>query len=194
MTKSSFRITMALTVSLAFLPLCVPQDGQAAGPHPQPPTVETAAVYPDAPSVLRIAVTTDTPGNGNGNDNSNDNNATAVRSGEAAPATTGGLGRTVDAPYVIQMGAMFASSIVAVEKTNTCIQQHTCSFVPVAFRSRGALYGAGIPIELGISYLSYKLKQHGHRWWFVPALAITGGNSYVAYRAATEPSPVENPQ
>lgn len=192
MSNLSFRISLALTASLAFLPLCVAQDGQAAGPHPQPPTVVAAAVFPDAPSVLRIAVTAYTPGNNN--DNGNDNNATAVRSGEAAPASSDGFGRTVDAPYLIQMGAMFASSIVAVEKTNTCLQQHTCSFVPVAFRSRGALYGTGIPIELGISYLSYKLKQHGHRWWFAPALAITGANSYVAYRAATEPSPVENPQ
>jgi hypothetical protein len=193
MSNLSSRISLALTVSLAFVPLCVAQDGQAAGPHPQPPAVETAALYPDAPSVLMAAVA-DTSGNNNGNGNNNDNNATTVRSGEAAPASSDGFSRTVDAPYVIQMGAMFASSIVAVEKTNTCLQQHTCSFVPVAFRSRGALYGTGIPIELGIAYLSYKLKQHGHRWWFAPALAITGANSYVAYRAATEPSPVENPQ
>jgi hypothetical protein len=192
MSNLSFRISLALTASFAFLPLCVAQDGQAAGPHPQPPTVVAAAIFPDAPSVLKMAPAANTPGEGNSNDD--ENNATAVRSGGPAAASSDGFGRTIDAPYVIQMGAMFASSIVAVEKTNTCIQQHTCSFVPVAFRSRGALYGAGIPIELGISYLSYKLKQHGHRWWFVPALAITGGNSYVAYRAATEPSPVENPQ
>jgi hypothetical protein len=187
MTKLSFRISVALTASLAFAPPCFAQDGRAADSHAQLPIVEAAALYPDAPSAMRM-VAADTQ------DNSNGNNATAIRSGEAAPATTDGLGRTFDAPYVIQMGAMFASSIVTVEKTNTCIQQHTCSFVPVAFRSRGALYGAGIPIELGIAYVSYKLKQHGHRWWFAPALAVTGANSYVAYRAATEPSPVEAPQ
>jgi hypothetical protein len=187
MSKLSFRISVALTASLAFVPPCFAQDGKAVGTHAQPPRVEADALYPDAPSALRMAAA-DTQ------DNSNSNNAIAVRSGEAAPATTGGVGRTLDAPYVIQMGAMFASSIVIVEKTNTCIQQHTCSFVPVAFRSRGALYGAGIPVELGIAFVSYKLKQHGHRWWFAPALAVTGANSYVAYRAATEPAPVENPQ
>ncbi|MGA9353196.1 MAG: hypothetical protein WBV46_05855 [Terriglobales bacterium] len=186
MNKLSFHISVALTASLAFAPPCFAQDS-AARPHAQRPTVEAAAFYPDAPSALRMAAA-DTQ------DNGGSNNATALRPGEAAPATTDGLGRTFDAPYAIQMGAMFASSIVAVEKTNTCIQQHTCSFVPVAFRSRGALYGAGIPIELGIAYVSYKLKQHGHRWWFVPAFAVTGANSYVAYRAATEPAPVENPQ
>ena len=114
--------------------------------------------------------------------------AVAPAPAKAAPAAKGGLNRAIDGKYVVVMSAMFAASIVNVEKTNTCLEQHTCAFVPEAFRSRGALYGAGIPAEVGIAYLGYKLKEHRHRWWLLPAMVVTGGNSFVAYHSATENS------
>jgi hypothetical protein len=83
---------------------------------------------------------------------------------------------------------MFAASIANVEKTNACLQQHTCSFVSSPFRSRAALYGAGIPAEVGVAYVGYRLKEHRRRWWFVPAAAVTAANAYVAYHSANEPS------
>ena len=131
--------------------------------------------YPDAPSALKPPGAPGAPEMG------------AEQAGfrAPAPAATGGLSRAIDGKYMVAMSAMFASSIVNVEETNSCLEQHTCSFVPVAFRSRWALYGAGIPAELGFAYLSYKLKEHRHRWWFVPAMVVTGGNSYVAYHSAT---------
>ena len=184
MNKVCPQISLAVAVLLVSsqLGFAVPQNGPAtnglatnglatgAGAESSP--VPPASSYPDAPSTVKP------PG-------APDNGAEHAGFRAPAPAATGGLSRAIDGKYMVVMGAMFASSIVNVEKTNTCLEQHTCSFVPVAFRSRGALYGAGIPAELGVAYLSYKLKEHRHRWWFVPAMIVTGGNSFVAYHSAT---------
>ena len=153
-------------------------NGLATGTEAESPPAPAASSYPDAPSAVKPAGAPDVPEMG------------AEQAGfrAPAPAATGGLSRAIDGKYMVAMSAMFASSIVNVEKTNSCLEQHTCSFVPVAFRSRGALYGAGIPAEIGVAYLSYKLKEHRHRWWFVPAMVVTGGNSFVAYHSATENS------
>ena len=191
MNKACLRISLAVAGLLASsqLGFAGPQNGLAtnglamsrlatddpgatsAGAESSP--APAASSYPDAPSAIK------TPG-------TPDNGAERAAFRAPTPAARGGLNRAIDAKYMAVMSTMFAASIVNVEKTNTCLEQHTCAFVPVAFRSRGALYGAGIPAELGIAYLSYKLKEHRHRWWFVPAMVVTGGNSFVAYHSATE--------
>ncbi len=144
--------------------------GLATSAEAESSPAPAASSYPDAPSAVKP------PG---------EMGAEQAGFRAPAPAATGGLSRAIDGKYMIAMSAMFASSIANVEETNSCLEQHTCSFVPVAFRSRWALYGAGIPAELGFAYLSYKLKEHRHRWWFVPAMVVTGANSYVAYHSAT---------
>jgi len=187
MNKACLRISLAIAGLLASsqLGFAGPQNGlaanslamsgptAAAGAESSP--APAASSYPDAPSAVN---TTGAP----------DSGAEQAAFRAPTPAATGGLNRAIDAEYIAVMITMFVASIVNVEKTNTCLEQHTCSFVPVAFRSRGALYGTGIPAELGIAYLSYKLKEHRHRWWFVPAMVMTGGNSFVAYHSATENS------
>ncbi|MGD0600545.1 MAG: hypothetical protein ABR988_12015 [Terriglobales bacterium] len=185
MNKVCLEITLAVAVLLASsrLGFALPQNGLATnglamGAGAESPPAPATSSYPDAPSAVKPAGAPGVPEMG------------AEQAGfrAPAPAATGGLSRAIDGKYMVAMSAMFASSIVNVEETNSCLEQHTCSFVPMAFRSRGALYGAGIPAELGVAYLSYKLKEHRHRWWFVPAMVVTGGNSFVAYHSATENS------
>jgi hypothetical protein len=182
MNQTCLRISLAVLVLLASSQLgsAMPQNslamnGPATAAARESSPAPAASSYPDAPSALT------TPGVA-------ETGAEQPRLREAAPAAKGGLNRAIDGKYVVVMSAMFAASIVNVEKTNTCLEQHTCAFVPEAFRSRGALYGAGIPAEVGIAYLGYKLKEHRHRWWLLPAMVVTGGNSFVAYHSATENS------
>ena len=150
-------------------------NGPATSAGAESPPAPAASGYPDAPSAVKPPGAPGVPEIG------------AEQAGfrAPAPAATGGLSRAIDGKYMVAMSAMFASSVVNVEETNSCLELHTCSFVPVAFRSRWVLYGAGIPAELGFAYLSYKLKEHRHRWWFVPAMVVTGANAYVAYHSAT---------
>lgn len=177
MNPKCLRIILAATVLLLCgqLGFAVPQSGLAASAAAQPSPPPASSSYPDAPSAIKPS---GAPGDG----------AEKARFRGPAPAATGGLNRLVDGKYVVVTSTMFAASIVNVEKTTTCLQQHTCSFVPAAFRSRAALYGAGILAEVGVAYVGYRLKEHRRRWWFVPAAAVTAANAYVAYHSAHEPS------
>jgi hypothetical protein len=172
MKKPFLRISLAVVTLFACNELCfAAPPADLASISGAEPSIDSAASYPDAPSAVEKP-------------SSPDDGSQQVHSRMTEPAMKNNEFRTADSNYVGVMGMMFASSIVAVEMTHRCIEAHTCSFVPVPLRSRGALYGIGIPAEAGVAYLSYKLKQHGHRWWFVPALAVTAANTYVAYHSS----------
>jgi hypothetical protein len=111
----------------------------------------------------------------------------------APPAAMGGpLGadRSVaDRNYLLLTGGMFGASIANAELTIRCLKQGTCAYVPSSYRSRTALYGIGIPADLGISYLTYYMKKKHSRIWYVPAALVTVANVYVgvhAYRRTQE--------
>jgi hypothetical protein len=103
----------------------------------------------------------------------------------APPAATGsllgGYDRDVaDRRYWTVTGTMFAASVVQAELAQRCLSEHTCSWVPDVLRSRKAMYGIGIPADLAISYLTYRLKRKHSEFWFVPAALVTGTNLFVA--------------
>jgi hypothetical protein len=111
----------------------------------------------------------------------------------APPAAMGGpLGpdrSVMDRNYLAFTGAMFAASVFDAELTMRCTEQKTCSYVPSSLRSRTALYGIGIPADLGISYLTYLMKKKHSRIWYVPSALVTVANIYVgvhAYRRTQE--------
>ncbi len=109
------------------------------------------------------------------------------RDGAPPPATSGFLYvdfKVANWPYRTLTGAMIASSLTSVDLTQRCLHAGACSFVPEVFRSRAAMYGAGLPAAAGVSYLSYYLKRKGYRWWFVPAALVTAGNVVVSTHAA----------
>ena len=89
-----------------------------------------------------------------------------------------------DRQFLLVNGLMFASSIANVELTTRCVNGGACSALPGPLRSRGALYGMGLPIDLGVTVLGYRLKRSGNRWWFVPAAAVTVGNVVYGIHAA----------
>jgi hypothetical protein len=105
----------------------------------------------------------------------------------APPAAMGGpLGvdrGVADWKYLSLTGAMFSASVVNVELTIRCLDQGTCSYVPPSLRSRAALYGIGIPADLGVSYLTYYMKRKRSSIWYVPAALVTAANVYVGLHA-----------
>jgi hypothetical protein len=106
----------------------------------------------------------------------------------APPAALGGplgVDRTVaDRNYLVLTGGMFGASIANAELTIRCLQQHpSCNDVPRSLQSRAAIYGIGIPADLGVAYLTYCLKRKHNHIWYVPAAAVTGANLFFAYRA-----------
>lgn len=84
--------------------------------------------------------------------------------------------------YWVVTGALFAASAANAEMLARC---PNCTFVPTSLHRRGFTYGAGLPVDVAVSYVSYKLEKHGHRWWFAPAVALTVANAYLSYHWAS---------
>jgi hypothetical protein len=105
----------------------------------------------------------------------------------APPAATGGpLGvdrGVADRNYLLFTGAMFSASIFDAELTMRCTEQKTCVYLPNSLRSRTALYGIGIPADLGISYFTYYMKKKHSRIWYLPDALVTVANFYVGVHA-----------
>jgi hypothetical protein len=134
---------------------------------------------PDAPSSTKPDASTADP-----------SAAPAVkRESQGAPvAAQGGplwVDRTVaDRTYLALTGGMFGASVANAELTINCLGRHpSCNDVPPSLKSRAAIYGIGIPADLGVAYLTYCLKRKHNHIWFVPAAAVTGANLFFAYRA-----------
>ena len=52
-----------------------------------------------------------------------------------------------------------------------------------SLRSRKAMYGIGIPADIGIMYLTYHMKKKHSSLWYLPSALVTGANLYVAMHA-----------
>jgi hypothetical protein len=81
-----------------------------------------------------------------------------------------------DKYFMLVNGLMFSSSITNVELTRNCLIDRACSAIPSPLRSRGALYSIGLTADVAVGMLGYRLKNSEHRWWWVPAAAVTAGN------------------
>ena len=151
--------------------LAAGESAHAASPY-------CRATLPDAPSAVRSEQNPPSP----------PASRRLSRSTGAAPAATGSIlyvdSKVADWSYWTVNGAMLSSSLISVHLTQECLHSGACSFVPNAFHSRAAMYGAGLPAAAGVSYFSYYLKRKGYRWWFVPAAVVTAGNIAVSTHAA----------
>ena len=105
----------------------------------------------------------------------------------APPAALGGAleidNRTADKKFWGFTTAMFGASIADAELTQRCQAIGTCSYVPTSLRSRKAMYGIGIPADIGIMYLTYHMKKKHSSLWYLPSALVTGANLYVAMHA-----------
>jgi hypothetical protein len=76
--------------------------------------------------------------------------------------------------------AMFGASIANAELTQRCEEEKRCSFLPPVLSNRTGKYGIGIPSDLALAYIGYKLKKRNHKWiWVVPEALSTSVNLYV---------------
>jgi hypothetical protein len=141
--------------------------------------VSNEAELPDAPSATRPDTSSGEPA------------ASPVVKREshgAPPAAMGGpLGvdrGVADRKYLAVTGAMFSASIANAELTLNCLKQHPfCNDVPASLKSRVALYGIGIPADLGVAYLTYYMKRKHSHIWYVPGVAVTAANIFFGVRA-----------
>jgi hypothetical protein len=91
--------------------------------------------------------------------------------------------RAIGPTFLVANGALFGSTIANAAEIGNC-RPSACQAVPQAIRSRGTLYAIGIPASLGVTYISYRLKRSGTRWWIAPVALFTAGNIIYAAHAA----------
>ncbi len=144
-------------------------DGRTAGP----PVSAAANGLPDAPSI------------GRGSDRSS-STTTLSDSGISEPtvATPPTAKRVATGSYWATTAAVFGSNIAAIELLQSCLAAGECQSIPGPMRSRGAMYGVGLPVAAGVSYLDYYLKKKEKRWWFVPAVAATAFDLFFVVHGA----------
>lgn len=126
---------------------------QTSAPPITSATAEDHSVFPEAPSATW--------------------KSTSPPPAAKAPVVDSGV---LDTSFVAVNELMFSSSIANVELTTRCMNSGACADVPGPFRSRGALYGIGLPLEFGVALLEHRLRRSGHHWWSVPAAIVTTGN------------------
>ena len=133
---------------------------------------------PEAPSATRPDMSTADPAV----------SPAVKRESHGAPAAAMGgpfgVDRTVaDRNYSAVTAAMFGASIANAELTMHCLGQHSsCNDVPNLLSRRVALYGIGIPADLGVAYLTYYMKRRHSRIWYVPAACVTAANIFLGVR------------
>ena len=100
----------------------------------------------------------------------------------SAPARIAAATRPIPRMYLAVTGAMFAASVANAETLVHCVN---CTFLPDSVHRRGVTYGLGLSLDAVVSYVSYKLAQKGHRWWYLPEAAVAVANGYLSYHWAS---------
>jgi hypothetical protein len=108
----------------------------------------------------------------------------ATPSGRSGSSRATGTGSGAQVGFWSLQGLMFASAIAAAETTHNCIQAGSCTAIPVQFRTRTAMYNAGLPVAAGIAILSYEMKKHGNRWWYLPSVVVVAADGLLAVHSA----------
>ena len=149
---------------------------------------EPAATMPDAPSAIKADVASSVATRAEDAQQAAPTlpdapSATPAKPTEpASAAPKAAVERKVaDLSYWAVNGVLFSSSIAYSE---TLVRCTNCTFLSDQMHRRGVSYGAGFAVDAGAAYLGYYLKKNGHRWWFVPAAALTAANAFLAYHWA----------
>ncbi len=69
--------------------------------------------------------------------------------------------------------ATIATTVADVELTQHCIRARACrEGNPLLPTDRKKVYAIQIPLSVGLSYLGYRLRKDGFRYWWVPQVAL----------------------
>jgi hypothetical protein len=89
-----------------------------------------------------------------------------------------------DRHFTIATLALIGSSVFNAEMILRC-EPKACLAVPAVLRSRGVIYSIAIPADLGVAYISSRLRGTRYdRMWYVPILVGTVGNVVYGAHAA----------
>ena len=92
--------------------------------------------------------------------------------------------RVWDKQFTAYTAALWAATVLDVETTRSALDNCVgCQEGNPMFGddpSRGRIYAVMAPINVGVMWLSYRMKKRGSKWWMMPMLAPTTGHGIAA--------------
>jgi hypothetical protein len=86
--------------------------------------------------------------------------------------------KVVDKKFMVLAGIATGLTIADFEMTQSCMARHLCVETdPLMPTSRAGMYASSAPVNAGLTYLSYRLKARGKRYWWVPMAAIVASHA-----------------
>ena len=71
-----------------------------------------------------------------------------------------------------------ALTVADVELSQACLQRGTCTEAnPLLPSSRRAAYGIQVPVTAAAILLSYRMKKHHHKGWWLPQFGLVVGHA-----------------
>lgn len=86
--------------------------------------------------------------------------------------------KVVDKKFLALTGIATALTVMDFEMTQHCLGHHTCAESdPLMPTSRAGMYASSAPVNAALYYWSYKLKQKGKAYWWVPTAAAIASHA-----------------
>ncbi len=86
--------------------------------------------------------------------------------------------KVVDKKFLAVTGIATALTVMDFEMTQHCLGNHTCrESDPLMPTSRAGMYASSAPVNAALYYWSYKLKQRGKSYWWVPTAAAIASHA-----------------
>lgn len=85
--------------------------------------------------------------------------------------------RVIDVPYLAWNAVSFGSAMADVALTQRCIKMDRCHEAnPLMAGSAGRQYAISLGIAGAGAFISYKMKQHNSRAWYLVPMVNTAGH------------------
>lgn len=86
--------------------------------------------------------------------------------------------KVVDKKFLFLTGLATATTIADFEMTQNCLARKVCLEAdPLMPSNHAAMYASAMPVNAGLFYWSYKLKQKGKKYWWVPTAAAIASHA-----------------
>ena len=73
--------------------------------------------------------------------------------------------------------ATIATTVADIELTQHCIHAGTCQEGnPLLPSDRKKVYAVQLPLVVGVSYLGYRWRKDGNKYWWLPQVGVIAGH------------------
>ena len=83
-----------------------------------------------------------------------------------------------DKKFIAMSALTMGLTVADIERTQHCLGEKTCQELnPMLPHSRAGMYAVNLPINAAAMFLSYHLKESGHKTWWIAPLVVSGSHA-----------------